>query len=132
MPRFLHGLIEIDYLDEGDGDPIVLVHGIASTKEVNWVLPGWVSTLVKAGRRAIALDNRGHGQSTKLYEPADYHTDKMVEDVCGLLDHLALPRADVLGYSMGRGLARLWPHTAPPACALPFLAALAFGWSTAR
>ena len=101
MPRFLHGPIEIDYLDEGDGDPIVLVHGIASTKEVNWVLPGWVSTLVKAGRRAIALDNRGHGQSTKLYEPADYHTDKMVEDVCGLLDHLALPRADVLGYSMG-------------------------------
>jgi len=101
MPRFLHGPIDIDYLDEGDGDPIVLVHGIASTKEVNWVLPGWVSTLVKAGRRAIALDNRGHGQSTKLYEPADYHTDKMVEDVCGLLDHLALPRADVLGYSMG-------------------------------
>ena len=101
MPRFLHGPIEIDYLDEGDGDPIVLVHGIASTKEVNWVLPGWVSTLVKAGRRAIALDNRGHGQSTKLYEPADYHTDKMVEDVCGLLDHLALPRADTLGYSMG-------------------------------
>ena len=49
----------------------------------------------------IALDNRGHGQTTKLYEPADYHTDKMVEDVCGLLDHLALPRADVLGYSMG-------------------------------
>jgi hypothetical protein len=56
MPRFLHGPIEIDYLDEGDGDPIVLVHGIASTKEVNWVLPGWVSALVKAGRRAIALD----------------------------------------------------------------------------
>jgi len=130
MPRFLHGPIEIDYLDEGDGDPIVLVHGIASTKEVNWVLPGWVSTLVKAGRRVIALDNRGHGQTTKLYEPADYHTDKMVEDVCGLLDHLALPPTRwVIRWE--RGLARLW-HTAPPACALPFLAALAFGWSTAR
>jgi pimeloyl-ACP methyl ester carboxylesterase len=101
MPRFLHGPIEISYLDEGDGDPVVLVHGFASTKEVNWVQPGWVSTLVKAGRRAIALDNRGHGQSTKLYEPADYDTDKMVGDVCGLLDHLGLRRADVLGYSMG-------------------------------
>ena len=101
MPRFVHGPIEIAYLDEGDGDPIVLVHGFASTKEVNWVQPGWVSTLVRAGRRAIALDNRGHGQSTKLYAPADYHTDKMVEDVCGLLDHLDLQRADVLGYSMG-------------------------------
>ena len=131
MPRFLHGPIEISYLDEGDGDPVVLVHGFASTKEVNWVQPGWVSTLVKAGRRAIALDNRGHGQSTKLYEPADYHTDKMVEDVCGLLDHLALPPTRwVIRWE--RGLARLWPHTAPPACALPFLAALAFGWSTAR
>jgi pimeloyl-ACP methyl ester carboxylesterase len=101
MPRFLHGPIEISYLDEGDGDPVVLVHGFASTKEVNWVQPGWVSTLVKAGRRAIALDNRGHGQSTKLYKPADYDTDKMVGDVCGLLDHLGLRRADVLGYSMG-------------------------------
>jgi pimeloyl-ACP methyl ester carboxylesterase len=101
MPRFLHGSIEIAYLDEGEGDPIVLVHGFASTKEVNWVQPGWVSTLTRAGRRAIALDNRGHGQSTKLYDPADYHTDKMVEDVCGLLDHLGLQRADVLGYSMG-------------------------------
>jgi pimeloyl-ACP methyl ester carboxylesterase len=101
MPRFLHGSVEIAYLDEGEGDPIVLVHGFASTKEVNWVQPGWVSTLTRAGRRAIALDNRGHGQSTKLYDPADYHTDKMVEDVCGLLDHLGLQRADVLGYSMG-------------------------------
>jgi pimeloyl-ACP methyl ester carboxylesterase len=101
MPRFVHGPIEIAYLDEGNGDPVVLVHGFASTKEVNWVQPGWVSTLVKAGRRAIALDNRGHGQSTKLYEPADYHTDILVEDVCGLLDHLGLRSADVLGYSMG-------------------------------
>jgi pimeloyl-ACP methyl ester carboxylesterase len=101
MPGFLHGSVEIAYLDEGEGDPVVLVHGFASTKEVNWVQPGWVSTLVKAGRRAIALDNRGHGQSTKLYEPVDYHTDKMVEDVCGLLDHLGLRQADVLGYSMG-------------------------------
>jgi pimeloyl-ACP methyl ester carboxylesterase len=101
MPGFLHRSVEIAYLDEGEGDPVVLVHGFASTKEVNWVQPGWVSTLVKAGRRAIALDNRGHGQSTKLYEPVDYHTDKMVEDVCGLLDHLGLRQADVLGYSMG-------------------------------
>jgi len=101
MPHFHHGPIEIAYLDQGEGDPIVLVHGFASTKEVNWVQPGWVSTLTRAGRRAIALDNRGHGQSTKLYAPADYRTDKMVDDVCGLLDHLGLRRADIMGYSMG-------------------------------
>jgi len=68
---------------------------------VNWVAPGWVSTLTRAGRRVIALDNRGHGQSTKLYEPAAYHGAVMAQDVRALLDHLALPRADIIGYSMG-------------------------------
>jgi pimeloyl-ACP methyl ester carboxylesterase len=60
-----------------------------------------VKTLTDAGRRVIALDNRGHGQSTKLYNPADYHTGKMAEDVRALLDHLEIGRADVFGYSMG-------------------------------
>jgi pimeloyl-ACP methyl ester carboxylesterase len=101
MQRFRHGKVEIAFLDEGKGEPIVLVHGFASNKETNWVYPGWVSTLVGAGRRAVALDNRGHGQSTKLYDPADYHTEKMVEDVVALLDHLGFARADLFGYSMG-------------------------------
>jgi pimeloyl-ACP methyl ester carboxylesterase len=101
MPRFSHGAVEFDYLDEGEGEPILLVHGFASSKEVNWVQPAWVTTLTRAGRRVIALDNRGHGQSTKLYDPADYHTDRMAEDARALLDHLGLSRADALGYSMG-------------------------------
>ena len=93
--------VEIAYLDEGEGEPVVLVHGFASTKEVNWLNPGWVATLTRAGRRAIALDNRGHGASTKLYDPAAYHSAIMAEDVRALLDHLDIPRADVMGYSMG-------------------------------
>jgi pimeloyl-ACP methyl ester carboxylesterase len=101
MPRFSHGPVELAYLDEGEGEPIVLVPGFASSKEVNWVQPGWVSTLTRAGRRVIALDNRGHGESTKLYDPADYHTDRMAEDVRALMDHLKIGRADVMGYSMG-------------------------------
>jgi pimeloyl-ACP methyl ester carboxylesterase len=101
MPRFSHGPVEIDYLDEGEGDPVVLVHGFASTKEINWAFPGWVSTLRRAGRRAIALDNRGHGQSTKLYRPADYTIAAMASDVRALVDHLAIDRADFIGYSMG-------------------------------
>ncbi len=102
VPRtFNTGPVALAYLDEGEGEPIVLVHGFASTKEVNWLLPGWVATLVRAGRRAIAFDNRGHGASTKLYDPALYHTTLMADDIRALLDHLGIARADVMGYSMG-------------------------------
>ena len=101
MPTFRNGDVEIAYLDEGEGDPIVLVHGFASNKEVNWVMPGWTATLRRDGRRVIALDNRGHGQSAKLYDPALYHTDIMAGDVAALIEHLKLPRADVMGYSLG-------------------------------
>ncbi len=101
MPSFKNGDVEIAYLDEGEGDPIVLVHGFASNKEVNWAMPGWTTTLRRDGRRVIALDNRGHGQSSKLYDPAAYHTDMMAGDVAALIAHLGLPRADVMGYSLG-------------------------------
>lgn len=99
--RFSAGSVELAYIDEGDGEPVVLVHGFASTKEVNWVNPGWVATLTRARHRAIAFDNRGHGASTKLYDPALYHTGLMADDIRALLDHLGLDRADVMGYSMG-------------------------------
>jgi pimeloyl-ACP methyl ester carboxylesterase len=102
---FVSGDAEIAYLDAGEGAPIVLVHGFASTKETNWVAPGWVDTLTRAGRRAIALDNRGHGASTKLYDPARYHSAIMAEDVRALMDDLGLERADVMGYSMGARIA---------------------------
>jgi pimeloyl-ACP methyl ester carboxylesterase len=101
MPSFKNGNVEIAYLDQGEGDPVVLVHGFASNKEVNWVNPGWFTTLTRAGRRAIAIDDRGHGQSSKLYDPAQYHSSRMADDVRALLDHLSIERADVMGYSMG-------------------------------
>ncbi len=105
MKTFRHDDVEIAFLDEGEGEPIVLVHGFASNATVNWVQPGWVSFLKQAGRRVIALDNRGHGGSAKLYDPAAYHSARMADDVAALLDHLALARADVMGYSMGARIA---------------------------
>jgi pimeloyl-ACP methyl ester carboxylesterase len=103
MPIFHHGSVALAYLDEGEGEPIVLIHGFASNKEVNWVYPGWVTTLTSAGRRVIALDSRGHGASSKLYDPAAYHTSIMADDVRALIEHLGIgiAGADIMGYSMG-------------------------------
>src|SRR6187431_1194211 len=101
MPSFHNGAVEIAYLDEGEGDPIVLVHGFASSKNVNWVYPTWVSDLKKDGRRVIALDNRGHGDSSKLYDSTQYEIAIMANDVIALLDHLGIERADIMGYSLG-------------------------------
>jgi len=61
----------------------------------------------------IALDNRGHGQSSKLYHPADYHLRLLTEDVRALLDHLGIPCADVMGYSMGARIAAFLAHDHP-------------------
>src|SRR6202522_553065 len=101
MPSFHNGAVEIAYLDEGEGDPILLVHGFASSKNVNWVYPTWVSELKKNGRRVIAFDNRGHGDSGKLYDADDYEIGIMAGDISALMDHLKIERADIMGYSLG-------------------------------
>src|SRR5271166_1593847 len=87
------------------GEPILLIHGFASNHRVNWVNPRWVETLSNAGRRVVAFDNRGHGESEKLYAPADYRSHLMARDAANLLAHLRLERADVMGYSMGARIA---------------------------
>src|ERR1700682_2559659 len=101
MPSFHNGDVEIAYLDEGEGDPILLVHGFASTKNVNWVYPTWVSELKKNRRRVTAPAHRGHGDSGKLYDPGAYHIGTMAGDVSALMDHLGIERADIMGYSLG-------------------------------
>ncbi len=100
-----------DFAPEGDDRhaPILLIHGFASNHGVNWMFPQWVKTLTKAGRRTIVLDNRGHGRSEKLYDPALYTPWIMARDAANLLDHLGITRADVMGYSMG---ARIAAHLA--------------------
>jgi len=85
--------------------PILLIHGFASNISMNWLLPGWVDTLRAAGFRVIAIDNRGHGHSAKLYDLAQYGAPLMAEDALRLLDHLDIPKAHVMGYSMGARIA---------------------------
>jgi pimeloyl-ACP methyl ester carboxylesterase len=113
MPSFHHGAVEIAYLDEGEGDPILLVHGFASTKNVNWVYPTWVSELKKSGRRVVAFDNRGHGESAKLYDPAAYEIAIMASDITALMDHLNIERADVMGYSLGSRMTAVLARSKP-------------------
>ena len=113
MPNFHHGAVEIAYLDEGEGDPILLVHGFASTKNVNWVYPTWVSELKKSGRRVLAFDNRGHGESARLYDPAAYEIAIMASDITALMDHLNIERADVMGYSLGSRMAAMLARSRP-------------------
>jgi pimeloyl-ACP methyl ester carboxylesterase len=93
--------VRIGFIDEGAGEPVLLVHGFASSVKYNWLDPGWVSLLSPNGYRVIAHDIRGHGESSKLYEPRAYQPSLMMEDARRLLDHLEIGRADVMGYSLG-------------------------------
>jgi pimeloyl-ACP methyl ester carboxylesterase len=110
MPSFVAQGLKIAYIDvpagrPERGEPIILLHGFASNHAVNWVNTQWVKTLSEAGRRVVALDNRGHGASDKPHEAAAYASDLMAGDALHLCDHLALPRFDVMGYSMGARIA---------------------------
>ncbi|MEX0406649.1 alpha/beta hydrolase [Aquibium sp. LZ166] len=101
MPTFSHEGFDLAFIDEGEGDPVLLIHGFASSVKVNWIGPGWVKTLTEAGYRVIAIDNRGHGNSSKSYDPEDYRPSRMAADAAALLDHLGIERAHLMGYSMG-------------------------------
>ena len=97
--------VQIAYDDVGEGPPIVIVHGFASDRTSNWRRPGWYRALTGAGRRVIAIDCRGHGESGKPHDPEAYGHRAMAEDVIRLLDHLGIETADLMGYSMGGAVA---------------------------
>src|SRR5579863_417512 len=97
--------VDVPARGEDRGEPILLIHGFASTHAINWVNPRWVDTLTGAGRRVVAFDNRGHGASEKPHAPEAYHSATMARDALNLLDFLDIPRADAMGYSMGARIA---------------------------
>lgn len=110
MQTFSSNGVEIAFLDTGAvgalaQPPVLLIHGFASNVAANWVNPGWVRALSEAGNRVIAFDNRGHGESAKLYELEAYGAPLMADDARALLDHLGIGKAPVVGYSMGARIA---------------------------
>jgi pimeloyl-ACP methyl ester carboxylesterase len=108
MAQFESGGIAIAYDDVGPKDagrPVILIHGFASNRNENWRRVGWYGALERRRLRFIALDCRGHGESGKPHDPAAYAPAKMIDDIFALMDHLNVPRADLMGYSMGAHLA---------------------------
>lgn len=113
MHKFNSDGVEIAYETAGEGPPVLLIHGFASNSRVNWRDTGWFETLNRAGHSVIAIDNRGHGASEKLYDPKQYSSPIMAEDARRLLDHLGIATADVMGYSMGARIAAFLAITHP-------------------
>lgn len=97
--------VRIAFIEEGRGEPVLLLHGFASNAALNWRSTGWIDLLVEAGRAVVAPDLRGHGGSTKFYEPSAYATGAMAADIEALCARLGITRADVVGYSMGSRVA---------------------------
>jgi pimeloyl-ACP methyl ester carboxylesterase len=85
----------------GEGRPVVLLHGLFSDAETNWIRFGHAGRLADAGFEAIMPDLRAHGRSDHPHDPAAYPEDVLVKDARALIDHLALEDYDLGGFSLG-------------------------------
>src|SRR5271169_3367401 len=92
--------VKMYYEVHGSGEPVVLLHGAFMTITNNW--DGWIGELAKT-RKVIAVEMQGHGRTADIER--DISQANLADDVAALLDHLKIPKADLLGYSMGGGVA---------------------------
>jgi pimeloyl-ACP methyl ester carboxylesterase len=95
--------VNIHYSVHGECEPVILIHGLYSSSKINWDSPGTTQFLAKHFQ-VITMDCRGHGQSDKP-EAENAYGINMVEDVVRLMDHLGIPKARIVGYSMGAMIA---------------------------
>ena len=91
--------VQIRYTDQGEGDPLILIHGFAMSHN-RWEKTGILDAFADRGYRVLAIDARGHGQSDKPHDPAAYG-EQISLDVVRLIEHLDLEQAYVAGHSMG-------------------------------
>ena len=95
--------IQIHYVDQGEGEPVILMHGLNMDHRSNWFDTGVAQRLVDAGYRVLALDARAHGKSGGPHDPAQYGQE-LARDIVRLMDHEQLDWAHVVGYSMGANI----------------------------
>ena len=94
--------------ETGEGRPLILLHGLFSNADTNWIKFGHAQLLADAGFRVIMPDLRAHGESDAPHDPAAYPHDVLVKDVQALIAHLQLSDFDLGGFSLGaRTTARL-------------------------
>ena len=110
---------EIAVVELGEGRPILLLHGLFSSGEMNWRRYGAAAEIASAGYRVIMPDFRAHGMSAAPHDPAAYPPDVLALDIEALIAQLGLADFDIAGYSMGaRTLARLLARGLKPGKAI--------------
>ena len=92
---------DLAWREIGQGRPVILLHGLFSDAQTNWIRYGHANALAKKGFRVIMPDLRAHGSSAKSHDPAAYPPDVLVEDGLALIAHLGLSDYDLGGYSLG-------------------------------
>ena len=91
----------LSYRVEGEGRPVVMLHGFLANSRFNWIEPGITKAITDAGFQAIMIDLRGHGHSEATEDAAAYPPDVLARDGEALIKHLALSDYDLVGYSLG-------------------------------
>jgi pimeloyl-ACP methyl ester carboxylesterase len=105
VPELQNHDIRLHYEVHGDGQPVVFMHGATVSFKHNYADYGWIKEMNDSGFQVIGLDFRGHGSSDKPHDSQSYGTANLASDVIALLDHLHLPRASFIAYSIGTAIA---------------------------
>lgn len=117
--------VQLAVHEMGEGRPLLLLHGLFSHADMNWIKFGHAQKLADAGYRVIMPDFRAHGQSDAPHDPSAYPQDVLVADMQALIDHLALKDYDLGGFSLGaRTTAKLLCAGAKPRRAM----LMGMGW----
>lgn len=113
MPHFTRDGYSIHYEIHGKGMPVIMLHGLCVSFAGNFARFGWVERLCKQGMQVIGMDFLGHGKSDKPHDPSFYGANKLANDVVLLMDHIGLPSASLVGFSLGSVIALHLLHNHP-------------------